>query len=81
MKATSGQTINTEKIKPQVIHRGPVYPDNREPSVNVFFTDSHSGLSIQVKLRREITDWLESMSTEEVNNVIRDSLEMWKPTK
>lgn len=34
-----------------------------------------------VKVRGEISSWLESLTPDEVNNIICDSLEMWRPTQ
>lgn len=82
MSKTSGVKYGVEGKPTAVIHRGPVYrKEDFQPLVNVYFTNKTNGQEVRVNLRGEISDWLESLTPDEVNNIICYSLEMWRPTQ
>jgi len=82
MSKTSGVKYGVESKQAPVIHRGPVYrKEDFQPLVNVYFTNKTNGQEVRVNLRDEISSWLERLTPDEVNNIIRDSLEMWRPTQ
>jgi hypothetical protein len=74
----SGITVRNERNSPSiVILRQSAYDEkHREPAVNVFFSDPKRGVQEKINLSREITDYLETLDTEHIEQFIRYSIDI-----